>query len=100
MICFGRKLLHVHLKTRLVSTAPVEKPSEPTPETTTSAATAEQVITPWEVQGDEETGIDYDKLIQQFGCTKISPELIARFEAVTGHKCHHLIRRGIIYSAF
>jgi len=58
----------------------------------------EQVVTPWDVKGDEETGIDYDKLIDQFGCTKITPELIQKFEDVTGHKCHHLIRRGIIYS--
>merc|ERR1711997_68388 len=63
-----------------------------------SAPKTEQVVTPWDVKGDDETGIDYDKLIDQFGCTKISPELIERFEKITGHKCHHLIRRGIIYS--
>lgn len=58
----------------------------------------ETIVTPWEVQGDEEAGVDYDKLIKQFGCTRINQELIDRFERVTGKKCHHFIRRGIIYS--
>merc|ERR1712168_1359488 len=56
----------------------------PTQSNTTKSQT-EQIITPWEVKGDEDKGIDYDKLI-------------ARFEKVTGKKAHHLIKRGIIYS--
>ena len=77
-----------------------------TPETTskTEETTApkkeekEQIITPWEVEADNDTGVDYDKLIKQFGCQKITQELVERFEKVTGQPCHHLIRRGIIYS--
>jgi len=70
----------------------------PSTEQSTPKVATEQVVTPWEVQGDDETGIDYEKLVKQFGCTRISDELIARFEKVTGRRCHHLIRRGIIYS--
>lgn len=35
-----------------------------------------QIVTPWEVAA--EGGINYDKLLSQFGCQKISPELVAR----------------------
>jgi len=69
----------------------------PTQSNTTKPQT-EQIITPWEVKGDEDKGIDYNKLIDKFGCTKIDDKLIARFEKVTGKKAHHLIKRGIIYS--
>lgn len=63
---------------------------------------AEQLVTPWDVQGAVVDGIskpiDYDKLIKQFGVQPITPELIERFERVTGHKAHHLIRRGIFFA--
>jgi hypothetical protein len=38
---------------------------------------AEQVVTPWDVQGGA-GGIDYDKLLTTFGCQPINAELIAR----------------------
>ena len=55
-----------------------------------------QVVDPWTVESDG--AIDYDKLIQQFGSTPISPELIERFEKVTGKKAHRFLRRGIFFS--
>ena len=57
----------------------------------------EQKVTPYDVEGGED-GIDYNKLIQEFGTTPISQELINRFEKITGKKCHHWIRRGIFFS--
>ncbi|ODQ64554.1 tryptophanyl-tRNA synthetase [Nadsonia fulvescens var. elongata DSM 6958] len=63
---------------------------------------AEQVITPWEVEGAVVDGkaqdIDYDKLIQNFGTRKITEETLDRFEAVTGHKPHRFLRRGVFFS--
>jgi tryptophanyl-tRNA synthetase len=50
------------------------------------------------VEGATAGGIDYDKLISKFGCSKIDDELIARLEKVSGKKVHHLIRRGIFFS--
>ena len=41
------------------------------------AAAAEQVVTPWDVQGGA-GGIDYDKLLTTFGCQSIDAALIAR----------------------
>lgn len=59
---------------------------------------SEQIVTPWTVAADDETGVDYDKLIRDFGSEPISQELIARFEKVTGHRAHHWLRRGIFFS--
>jgi tryptophanyl-tRNA synthetase len=64
---------------------------------------AEQKITPFEVSGGvDEAGhlkpVDYDKLIRDFGATPISPDLLERFERVTGRKPHRFMRRGIVIS--
>jgi len=56
-----------------------------------------QVVTPWEVSGADE-GIDYDKLIRDFGCSPISPELITRIEELTGKTAHRFLRRGLFFS--
>lgn len=55
-----------------------------------------QVVTPWDVEA--ENGVDYDKLIDTFGCSKIDPALIARMEKLTGHKAHRYLRRGYFFS--
>lgn len=59
-----------------------------------SQAQPDPIVTPWEVSGV----IDYDKLISQFGSRPISPELLARFEQLTGKPPHHFLRRGIFFS--
>lgn len=51
------------------------------------------MVTPWEVEGD----IDYDKLVERFGTSKITPELLAKFEKLTG-EVHLFLRRKIFYS--
>mmetsp|Transcript_4402 Transcript_4402/g.6603 ORF Transcript_4402/g.6603 Transcript_4402/m.6603 type:complete len:410 (+) Transcript_4402:68-1297(+) len=52
------------------------------------------ILDPWTVQGV----IDYDKIVDKFGSTRIDDALIARFEKVTGHKAHHWLRRGFFFS--
>ncbi|KAI9261502.1 hypothetical protein BDA99DRAFT_547261 [Phascolomyces articulosus] len=63
---------------------------------------AEQNVTPWEVEGAVVDGvqqaIDYNKLIDQFGTRPIDEALLERFEKVTGHKPHVLLRRGTFFS--
>lgn len=71
-----------------------QKP-EPTPK--------EQIVTPFDVSGGiDEHGkvkaIDYDKLIDTFGSQRIDQSLLQRFEKVTGHKPHRLLRRGMVFS--
>ncbi|KAF7985015.1 hypothetical protein HWV62_10012 [Athelia sp. TMB] len=76
------------------STAPAIKPAE---------GAHEQVVTPWDVQGSVSTdgkqlAIDYDKLIEQFGTRRIDAAMLERFERLTGHKPHILLRRGMFFS--
>jgi len=67
----------------------------------------EAITTVWCLVSHEsvycEGGVDYDKLIEQFGCERITETLLERFEAVvrskgTGKPLHPLLRRGIFYS--
>lgn len=67
------------------------------------AGNHDQVVTPWDVQGSvssdgKQNAIDYDKLIQQFGTRRVDQELLARFERLTGHRPHPLLRRGTFFS--
>ncbi|XP_038074696.1 tryptophan--tRNA ligase, cytoplasmic-like [Patiria miniata] len=55
-------------------------------------------VDPWTVVASSEKGIDYDKLIKRFGSSKIDQALLDRFEKVTGHKPHHLMKRGVFFS--
>ncbi|KAI0057089.1 tryptophanyl-tRNA synthetase [Artomyces pyxidatus] len=76
--------------------APAIKPADP-------AAAHEQVVTPWDVQGSvssdgQQLAIDYDKLVEQFGTRRIEPALLERFERLTGHRPHVLLRRGMFFS--
>ncbi|GAA6061007.1 hypothetical protein JCM10212_001063 [Sporobolomyces blumeae] len=63
---------------------------------------AEQVVTPWDVQGAVVEGvqmaIDYDHLINSFGTKHIDDALLERFERLTGRKPHLLLRRGTFFS--
>nr|CAH7761868.1 unnamed protein product [Callosobruchus chinensis] len=58
----------------------------------------EDIVDPWNVVSKSETGVDYDKLVQKFGSSKIDQELLDRFEKITGKKVHHLLRRGVFFS--
>jgi tryptophanyl-tRNA synthetase len=55
-----------------------------------------QVVTPWDVEA--ENGVDYDKLIGTFGCSKIDQALIDRIEKLTGQRAHRYLRRGYFFS--
>lgn len=58
----------------------------------------EQIVNPWEIVAADEYGIDYDKLIEKFGTRKIDQATLDRFEALTGHKPHRYLRRGLFFS--
>ncbi|KAI7864565.1 hypothetical protein BDF14DRAFT_1731983 [Spinellus fusiger] len=64
--------------------------------------TNSQNVTPWEVEGAVVDGvqqaIDYNKLIDQFGTSRIDEALLQRFEALTGRQPHVLLRRGTFFS--
>jgi len=58
----------------------------------------EQKITPWEVHAEKGKGVDYLKLVNQFGSELIDDKLLARFEKLTGRKPHRWLRRGYFFS--
>ena len=49
------------------------------------------------MEGDDE-GIDYDKLIRDFGSSRIEPSLVEKIERITGERAHHWLRRGLFFS--
>jgi len=55
-----------------------------------------QIITPFTVQAEKK--IDYDKIINHFGSTKISVELLERFQKIIGKKIHHWLTRNLFFS--
>ena len=57
----------------------------------------DDVVTPFEITAKTDAGIDYDKLIEKYGCFPITPELIARLERAIGERAHRFIRRGIFF---
>ncbi|CAD6193408.1 unnamed protein product [Caenorhabditis auriculariae] len=59
---------------------------------------SDDVVTPWSVTSSSAAGVDYDKLIVKFGCRKLTEELVERFEKVTGHKPHPMLRRGMFFA--
>ncbi|XP_010674194.1 tryptophan--tRNA ligase, cytoplasmic [Beta vulgaris subsp. vulgaris] len=58
----------------------------------------EQIVTPWEVSAKEGGKIDYDKLIDQFGCQRLDSALIQRFERLTRRPAHVFLRRGVFFA--
>ncbi|KAF0978819.1 hypothetical protein FDP41_001889 [Naegleria fowleri] len=58
----------------------------------------EQIITPWDVEAESEMGVDYSKLIVQFGSEEIQEDLLERIERVTQRPVHHFLKRKIFFS--
>ncbi|MBN1157377.1 tryptophan--tRNA ligase [Candidatus Woesearchaeota archaeon] len=55
--------------------------------------TGKFIVTPWEVKGN----IDYDRLISEFGVSKIDDALLHRIERNAG-ELHYFLRRGIFFA--
>jgi len=87
-----RQLQSVRRVSRVITTAVPEAAGE----ATTEPKPGEQKVTPWEVEAED--GIDYDKLIKQFGCQPITQDLIERMERLTGKRAHRFLRRGLFFS--
>lgn len=63
---------------------------------------AEQKVTPWDVEvtstDDTPIAIDYDKITNQFGCTKFEQPLVDRLQQLTGVPAHYFFRRNIVFA--
>lgn len=78
----------------VVSEEDTKQPSM-TPEDVTESSEAD-VVNPFKVRMS--ATFSYSKLIEQFGSQEITPELLERFERVTGTKAHIFLKRGIFFS--
>ncbi|GAV76420.1 tRNA-synt_1b domain-containing protein [Cephalotus follicularis] len=58
---------------------------------------AEQVVNPWEVSSSGGK-IDYDKLIDKFGCQRLDPSLLDRVQRLTGRPPHVFLRRNVFFA--
>lgn len=58
----------------------------------------EQVVNPWEVSAKDGGKIDYDKLIDKFGCQRLDQTLIDRIERLTSRPPHVFLRRGVFFA--
>lgn len=52
-----------------------------------------QVVTPWQVSGN----IDYDKLVKEFGVSKIDEKILGRIKRHTG-EVHFMLRRNTFFA--
>lgn len=58
----------------------------------------EQIVNPWEVSAKEGGKIDYDKLIEKFGCQRLNQSLVERVERLTSRSAHVFLRRGVFFA--
>ncbi|XP_055820783.1 tryptophan--tRNA ligase, cytoplasmic [Solanum dulcamara] len=58
----------------------------------------EQVVNPWEVSAKDGGKIDYDKLIDKFGCQRLDESLIQRVQRLTNRVPHVFLRRGVFFA--
>jgi hypothetical protein len=54
-------------------------------------------VNPWEVSAGK-GGIDYDKLVDQFGCQRLDAALVDRVARLTGRPPHVFLRRGLFFA--
>lgn len=57
-----------------------------------------QIVTPWIVDSRSKDGIDYDKLINEFGTESITDELLNKFTKITGYSPHIFLKRKLFFS--
>lgn len=58
----------------------------------------DQVVNPWKVSAKEGGKIDYDKLIDRFGCQRLDQALVQRVERLTSCPPHVFLRRGVFFA--
>lgn len=57
----------------------------------------EQKVDAFNVEAETDEGVDYEKLVRDWGCDNTTPELVERLEKCSGQRAHRFIRRGIFF---
>lgn len=58
----------------------------------------DQVVNPWQVSAKDGGKIDYDKLIDKFGCQRLDQSLVERVQRLTSRPPHVFLRRGVFFA--
>ncbi|KAG4129759.1 Tryptophan--tRNA ligase, cytoplasmic [Gossypium arboreum] len=58
----------------------------------------DQVVNPWEVSAKDGGKIDYDKLIDKFGCQRLDQSFVDRVQRLTSRPPHVFLRRGVFFA--
>ncbi|KAK9064100.1 hypothetical protein SSX86_017972 [Deinandra increscens subsp. villosa] len=58
----------------------------------------QQVVNPWEVSAKGTGKIDYDKLIDQFGCQRLDQSFVDRVFRLTSRSPHIFLRRNVFFA--
>ncbi|KAK1421050.1 hypothetical protein QVD17_23113 [Tagetes erecta] len=74
----------------------MEKIKEKEKEAKTEQEEAAQVVNPWEVSSKGK--IDYDKLIDQFGCQRLDQSFVDRVHRLTSRPPHIFLRRNVFFA--
>lgn len=64
--------------------------------TTEEQQTIAQVVNPWVVSS--KGNIDYDKLIDQFGCQRLDQSFVDRVHRLTSRPPHIFLRRNVFFA--
>jgi len=57
----------------------------------------EDIVTAFDIKAASDTGINYNKLIQNYGCFDITQAQLDKIELLTGKKAHRFLRRQIFF---
>ena len=74
-----------------------EKLPEQQETTTEEQKPTEDEVSAFNIQAASDKGIDYEKLIEKYGCFHLTDDLIKRVESLSGMQAHRFIRRGIFF---
>ncbi|KAL1216440.1 Tryptophan--tRNA ligase, cytoplasmic [Cardamine amara subsp. amara] len=75
-----------------------ESSEQPVYKNESDSESSEQEVNPWEVSTKDGGKIDYDKLIDKFGCERVDESLINRVQRLTCRQPHVFLRRGVFFA--
>jgi tryptophanyl-tRNA synthetase len=57
-----------------------------------------EIFTPWDISASDESGINYKRLVDEFGVELITDEIVSRVERLTNRSAHPWLRRKFFFS--
>ncbi|KAA6373734.1 MAG: putative Tryptophan--tRNA ligase, partial [Streblomastix strix] len=57
-----------------------------------------EIFTPWDISASDESGINYKRLVDEFGVELVTDEIVSRVERLTNRSAHPWLRRKFFFS--